>query len=485
MRCTFPAPRCAILLATLLPIIGCQAYQPKPLDLQQHARDWAQRSLDDPAIVEAAARLATPGDGDAVYDAADGLTLREAEPVALVYNADLRAQRLRAKVPLAGAEFAGLWDDPELDGDLLRFTQSVDDPWITGVGLSFTVPLSGRLRVEEDQAWAEVEHAWLIAAQAEWALLAELRAQWVAWSALHLRLEATRDYLEELEPLAQMVDRLVEAGEVDPASARLLAIDAAGRRLDQARLEAQEQLARLGLHALLGLTPDAAVVLVPTMPEGSGDAGEAMSPVDALAGHPDLLLARAAYANAELALERELVKQYPDLQIGPRLEDEEGQSRIGVGFGLPLPLWNRNQRGIAEATAARDATAAEAQATLQRLSAELVAARTNLASADRHAAMTQETLVPMAEQQVRALRGLAELGEVDVLLLREALSSVTEARLAVIDAVEQRASAAARLQSLTNPRWALRPTPRPDEADAAHPTNPANNHDAPADAGTE
>lgn len=465
--------------------MGCQAYQPKPLDLQQHARDWAQRSLDDPAIVEAAGRLATPGDGDAVYEPADGLTLREAEPVALVYNADLRAQRLRAKVPLAGAEFAGLWDDPELDGDLLRFTQSVDDPWITGVGLSFTVPLSGRLRVEEDQAWAEVEHAWLAAAQAEWALLADLRAQWVAWSALHLRLEATRDYLEELEPLSQMVDRLVEAGEVDPASARLLAIDAAGRRLDQARLEAQEQLARLGLHALLGLTPDAAVVLVPTMPEGSDDAGEAMGAVESLAGHPDLLLARAAYANAELALERELVKQYPDLQIGPRLEDEEGQSRIGVGFGLPLPLWNRNQRGIAEATAARDATAAEAQATLQRLSAELVAARTNLASADRHAAMTQETLVPLAEQQVRALRGLAELGEVDVLLLREALSSVTEARLAVIDAVEQRASAAARLQSLTNPRWALRSTPRPDEADATHPTNPVNNIDAPADAGSE
>lgn len=459
--------RLATLLTCTLILTGCQSYQPEPLDLQQRARDWAERSLDDPAIADTAARLRNePADAAAGgYDPADGLTLREAEPVALVFNAELRARRLRARVPLAGAEFAGLWDDPELDGDLLSFVNNMDDPWIAGVGISFTVPLSGRLRVEADQAWAEVEHAWLTAAQAEWALLEELRLKWVGWSANRLKREAIDAYLTELAPLLDSVERLAEAGEVDPASARLLRIDAAQRSLERSRLEAQERLARLELLALLGLTPDAEVQLIPDMVErdgrgivvGGGDSAEL------LAAHPDLRLAQADYERAELALRREVVKQYPDVTIGPRFEDEEGQSRLGVGFGLPLPLWNRNQRGIAEARAQRDAAAAEAEAVMQCLRAELAVARARHSAAEMNATSTADTLGPLVVVQLEELRALAELGEVDVLLLREALASVAEARLAVIDAQQARAKAAIEIESITNPRWAVPHPPRPAE----------------------
>ena len=493
MRCTPPARRCALILTTLWLLVGCQTYQPRPLDLQQYAHDLAQRSLQDPLITEAAARRAGPvGARGEAFDPADGLTLREAELVALVFNAQLRAERLRAQVPRAGAAFAGRWADPELEVDLLRILEGVDRPWIAGVGFSLTVPLSGRLRVEEDQAWAEADHAWLVAARAEWALLESLRVAWAQWSAVHLRQAVLAGYLAEAEPLLETVGRLVEAGEVEPASARLLAIDAAQRRLEQARLEAQEYQARLGLYALLGLppappappdaTPDTAITLIPEMPAvRDAVTADQAGLLPALAGHPDLLLAESAYARAELALERETVKQHPDLQIGPRYEDEEGQSRIGLGFGLPVPLWNRNQGAIAEARAARDAAAAEAYAVVQRLMSDLAQAQALHAASDRHARQTRAALMPLAETQLQALRGLAELGEVDVLLLREALAGLTDARLTVIDAVEARALAAARLQSMTNPRWAARPTARPS-ADQTHTPQPLS---PPADAGTE
>ena len=403
MNIATPATQLATLLTASTLVLGCQSYQPQPLDLQQRSAEWAQRALDDPAITDAAARLNTDpaGDSSGGYDPADGLTLREAEPVALVFNAELRAERLRARVPLAGAEFAGLWDDPEIDGDLLRFTENVSDPWIAGIGIGFTLPLSGRLRVAEDQAWADVEHAWLTAAQHEWALLETLRLKWIAWSALKLQGEALDDYLAELEPLSASVGRLAEAGEVDPASARLLSIDAAQRTLERARLASQEQLALIELLSLIGLTPDAEVTLVPGMPDA--DQREDSAP-NAWVGHPDLRLAQAAYAQAELALEREIVKQYPDLTIGPRVEDEEGQSRLGVGFGLPIPLWNRNQRSIAEATALRDAAAAEVDAVMQRLQAQLAIARATYDAAERNAQLTSGTLGPRVELQPKALR---------------------------------------------------------------------------------
>jgi len=489
---TTPAIKIATLLTASSFFLGCQSYRSQPLDLQQRAADWAARTLDDPTIIELAAKFPDISENslphrrnDIVeqwpYDPSDGLSLREAEPVALVFNPGLRAERLRANVPLAGAEFAGLWDDPELDGDLLRFTQNVDDPWIAGVGISFTVPLSGRLRVEEDQAWAEVEHAWLTAARAEWALLETLRVNWIAWSALSWKVRILDDYLAELEPLAESVKRLAEAGEVEPASARLLEVDRAQRTLERARLASEEQLARLELLTLMGLTADAEVELIPLDLWAAGSLVPEVQGVEAFARHPEARLALAAYAQAELALEREIVKQYPDLAIGPRYEDEEGQSRLGIGFGIPLPLWNRNQRGIAEATAHRDAAAAEVDAVLQRLRAAYQARQVTWEAMTDLAFQTSRTLSPLVKAQLEELRGLAELGEVDVLLLREALSGVAEAELAVFDALQASAEAAARLESMANPRWAVPQSVRPGETE----TEETGTQDAAADAASE
>ncbi|XAM01078.1 TolC family protein [Phycisphaeraceae bacterium D3-23] len=467
-------PRCAALITLTLFLAGCQTYSPMPLDLQQRAAEWAQRSLDDPAIAQLAARFPDTAEGEArrrtsgiedqwPYDPADGLSLREAEPVALVFSPDLRAQRLRAQVPLAGAEFAGLWDDPELDGDLLRFLNSMDDPWILGLGISFTVPLSGRLRVEEDQAWAEAEHAWLTAAKSEWELLEALRVKWIDWSALEWRVRILDDYLAELTPLAESVSRLVEVGEVDPASARLLEIDRVRRTFERARLASQEERARLELLTLMGLTAEADIELIPVSLWDEGTHVPDISEIEAFAAHPDARLAQAAYDRAELALDREIVKQYPDLTIGPRFEDEEGQSRLGLGFGLPLPLWNRNHRGIAEALAQRDAAAAEVDAVLQRLRAEFHATSVTWEAASDLAFQTPRLLWPLVEAQLEELRGLAELGEVDVLLLREALAGVVEAELAAVDAMQARAEAAARIESIANPRWAVPQPVHPEE----------------------
>ena len=86
-----------------------------------------------------------------------------------------------------------------------------------------------------------------------------------------------------------------------------------------------------------------------------------------------------------------------------------------------------------------------------------------------------------------------DFGDVDyidvhgLVLLREALTSVTEARLAVLDAQQQRAEAAARIESMTNPRWAVPQSLRPDERelDAIEITDDPQTQNDSADADSE
>src|SRR5688500_8118562 len=111
--------RSLVLLA--LPILpaACQRYKPRPLDLAEHHRALLARDPAGPEVADYARQLGVETDAARPrYDPADGLSLAEAEVVALVFNPSLRLARARAKVPLAGAAEAGRWEDPELGVDV-------------------------------------------------------------------------------------------------------------------------------------------------------------------------------------------------------------------------------------------------------------------------------------------------------------------------------------------------------------------------------
>lgn len=162
-------------LAGLFMATGCQRYQPQPLQLEAHRAAWQGRSPDDITVHAFATELAETGRLEIPFDLTDGLSLEEAEVVALVFNPRLRESRARAGVAAATAEHAGLWEDPVLEVDALRILESVPDPWITGIGLGFTIPVSGRLGVERSLADAERSAEATRAAVDEWLVLGELR----------------------------------------------------------------------------------------------------------------------------------------------------------------------------------------------------------------------------------------------------------------------------------------------------------------------
>ncbi|HEX8916821.1 MAG TPA: TolC family protein, partial [Humisphaera sp.] len=391
---------------------GCQSYQPAPLDLDAHAVAWASRDAASPDVAAFARRLsaATTRPNDQAFDPADGLSLREAEVVALFFNPRLRAARLKARAAAVGAAEAGRWEDPVLRVDAERIIQAVEHPWVAGGMLDLTLPISGRLAAEKDRAAAGADVSRVNALVEEQRVLAELAAAWTELAVLDQRAALVRALAEDLEALGSQADRLRAAGELGPLEAGLFKVERVRQSAELRALAPQRRELVLAIHGLLGLAPDAPVRLVAALPEPVDPAAAADRRRLLVERHPRLRLARAEYDVAERTLALEVRKQFPDLVLGGGFGRDEGTTRVLGGLSLPIPVINGNRRAIAEARADRDAARATAEATYEELTTSLARAEASLAAARARREALEQELAPLADQQVKSARELGRLG---------------------------------------------------------------------------
>jgi outer membrane protein TolC len=405
----------------------------------------------------------------ASFDAQDGLTIEEGRLVALVFNPQLRIARLRTGQAAASAEHASLWADPQLSVSVLRLTDNVPDPWILSPGLSFTIPTSGSLAAEQDQADAMLGASRLAALEAEWAVWHDVREAWIEWSAASLRIAETERLVEALDVLVDTTSRLAEAGELDRTEASLFTVERAQRRNLLLRLRGEVSAAEQRLRAHLGLAPEAPVTLVPsfTLKESSTAAAlpnafTGQEFTDAIAErNPRLARLRAEYEVAEATLKHEIRKQYPDLTLGPQLQAEEGRTSIGFIAGLPLPFLNANRRAIAEARVEREIARATYEVEYESLVGRGAAARALANALAEQRTEIEETLVPILDEQLQDAAELVRLGEGTSLVLLESLTRAHETKLELIETLSTEALARTELEFVTGP---LEPaTLAPDE----------------------
>ena len=452
--------RAAGLLAIGFTLSACQTYSPSPLDLQGHIHAWRDRSANDDAVAAFVHELREEHDAEPVgFDLSDGLNLPEAELVAMVFNPDLRLTRLRAGVAEASAKHAGLWDDPSVSVDLLRVVESVSNPWVIMPGLSVTLPISGRLAAERQRANASERVELTRVAEAEWTIRHDLRVAWWAWSATLLRLDETRRIVDTLASLVDATTRLADAGEIPRPEATLFRIELA--RLQQAvrNLEIERVESEYRLRALMGLSPDAPLELDAARPTIS-------LPDDASAEllasrNLTLLRLEEAYEVTEKNLLLQVRKQYPDLTIGPLYEFDQGQSRIGLNAGFPIPVFNANRQGIAESRAKRELARAEYETTYERLDNALAMSRYRVTAIQNQREAMERVLAPMVDQQLIDARQTFELGEAGGLVLLESLVLAYETKLDLIELWRSEDEAALEVKHLIGPEPPITPVINP------------------------
>ena len=159
---------------------------------------------------------------------------------------------------------------------------------------------------------------------------------------------------------------------------------------------------------------------------------------------PDILGALSEYAASQSALQLEIAKQYPDIQLSPGYEYDQGDDKWSLGLSVTLPA-NRNRGPIAEARARRDEAAAKFNAlqasVLGQIDLALAAYRTaSLKLADA------SSMLADVKRQVDAGESMLEIGEFsrgDLTVLQVRLG---DSALAELDARLQAQDAAGQLE---------------------------------------
>lgn len=183
--------------------------------------------------------------------------------------------------------------------------------------------------------------------------------------------------------------------------------------------------ARSLLAQVAGLDPARPPLPVGSLPAAPIEIADLDSLVaTALARRADLdsLRQEEERARRQLVLERSL--SVPDLRLGAFNSREEGNDITGIGVGLVIPVFNRNQGGIVQARSAVDRTGAEARTADLAVRQEVTEARTRLEAATAALGALSDLVVGTLEESLHLLQRSMEAGKVsgtDVLLLRREL----------------------------------------------------------------
>lgn len=390
-------------LSTLLVPLGCASYSPG------FGRETNSNSAHVVAT-ETADSVSSPV-LEAVLPIGETYSLEAVQEVARRENPTFG--EFAANVAAARAEViqAALYPNPEAEGTLgvARSRELVGESEIEyGLNLTQPIELPSKRRTRRAAAEAGVP----IVEHAESVFRTSLRAETAKafWTIAYY--ERAIRLAEENERIAQEIESVVkrrveggEAPEIDQIKAKVEALKAGRAAQAQRRKMAA---ARASLDALCGgqLPPDYRI---------EGDlAGEANSvelskAMEISSRHPKLLELSAEITRQNAVIAREKAAWHPDLKPGIFGDRESDADTFGVTLGIELPIFNRNQGGIAGA-----------KAELQRLEAELAGSQIEVRKQIEEAWQAHES----AREQIAAYgtglrEGAAEALKIDTFLYEQ------------------------------------------------------------------
>jgi cobalt-zinc-cadmium efflux system outer membrane protein len=236
--------------------------------------------------------------------------------------------------------------------------------------------------------------------------------------------------------LADITDARLRAGDISELEARAPRTDAARTEVVRRAAEHDRDLARLTLAALLGL--DRRPEEVQTRVSAAYDAPPC--PVDdarlkdALASRPDV---RAAELSIEAATARARWERSRVLALIGILDangaGEEG-FEIGPGIGLDVPLFNRNQGGIARATAEIERASRLYTVARAQVITDVRSAGVRETQALQALAAWTSDIVPSLETEQRQATSAYEAGEVALFSVLDVSRRLVDGRMRQLDA---------------------------------------------------
>lgn len=277
-----------------------------------------------------------------------------------------------------------------------------------GVFVAQEIPLGGKLRLSRKVLEQDLEQTRISAETQRLLLLAELRRLYYRGLAAQARVDLRERLADLTREAVEVTKQLYNTGAADAPDQLSVENEALLREADlsAARIELDQTWATLR-----------AVVADPDLEAGrlAGDLAE-VPELDRgalrdqlLEQSPELRVARARAARAEAALSRARAERVPDLEIEAGVRKPRGNSASGAtddreafaDIGFRVPLFNRNQGGIAAAEAGLAAARLEEQRVRLSLEARFAETFGRYRQASRRARTYREGVLDRARLAYR------------------------------------------------------------------------------------
>jgi cobalt-zinc-cadmium efflux system outer membrane protein len=423
-------------IATLAMLSGCAEFVDRPLAPASTAAAFEARRLDDPGLRRfLAAGLKQRGRPPEVWD------LETLTYAALYFHPDLDLARAQRELAEAGKITAAQRPNPSISLSPTYVTHNPIglSPWLAGINPSIPIETAGKRDYRIAHAQHLAESARLKIAAAAWQVRSRLRASLVNLYAAERTAALRAEQRGHQEAWVRLLEERLAVGEISRPEVTLghLALQQADLALREAERLAAE--ARVQLAEALGL-PAAALAGVAVSFEALKHLPALESlPTDrlrrrAMLGRADILVALSDYEASQSALQLEIAKQYPDVNIGPGYIYNQAENRWVFGLNLSLPILHQNQGLIAEAEAHRKDAAARFEALQARVAGEVDRTWAGAASA-RHKLATAEDWLSAQARQRQSAEALFRAGETDRLALVSADLEYATTALARLDAL--------------------------------------------------
>lgn len=374
------------------------------------------------------------------------LSLEQALDLATSRSYVVSAAQREFQAQDAAVRQAGAWRNPELAASV---EDSRNATRTTATTLNIPIELGGKRAARVKAALRSHDLAQVELGQAQAEVRSTTIAAYFAVLAAQERAKLAADSATLATDGARAVSRRVAAGKVSPVDATRAQVDRANAQLEAAEAQAELATARHALAALWGDTEPRFVRVtgdVNTIPERAPWT-ELMSRLE---DAPALLAARAEVDRRKALVDVERSKAVPDvtLSVGAKRDNELGRTQAIVGLSIPLPVFDRNQGGVLEASRRADKAEDDFQAARLRALTELQGAAAQLTVARTSLQVLQSTVLPAAQQAYEsAIRGF-EAGKSAFLDVIDAQRSLLQARARYLNTLSHAYQAATAIDRL-------------------------------------
>ena len=438
-------------------LVGCVPYRARVLSPPALEDSFRARRLTDPGLIE----FLRSNEVQAANWPPTQLNVRSLALVAYYFSPELGVARASLTTAEAAVRAAGVRPSPSLAVEA-GYNRNPESPATYSILPTFTIETAGKrgLRILQAQQQAEAARAALI--ESGWNVRSRIRTAVYNYLLAERRQRLLENEVEIRAEIVAIYEKRLAAGEAPRPELDIHRVDLNTTHSSLGAASGETTQLRVAVANALGL-PSASLEAV-TIQSPELDLLPALDslPIAAVrkAGvlhRADVRRTLADYAAADAALRLEVAKQYPDIQLTPSYQFQEGFGEYVLNTALqPLTIAHRSRPIIQQSEAERERAAAQFQLQQAQAIGEMERAVAQYQSACKAWQDAGSRVVVIQREREAAARRSLEAGEGDrlgvatarlevVAALRtelDALTRVTTALEALEDAMQQPLTAA-------------------------------------------